>query len=146
MLGGHQSQGFYSQSFYDELAEFSRHPVFDQFKEDPNTLVLLDNVRLGGVELGSLVKLKVTDTSFARALQEDTQGHYIKLKYYHKYTCQGEHEYSPMAMLWLNGAVPAAKVLMQRGYPHLIPPAELIATFLVYFFLATITAGSSVPA
>jgi predicted transcriptional regulator len=51
-----------------------------------------------------------------------------------------------MAMLWLNGGVKGVKVLLQRGFPHLISEETLILFFVVYFILAALTAGSSVPA
>ena len=51
-----------------------------------------------------------------------------------------------MAMLWLNGGVKAVKVLLQRGFPHMLSWQVLIVFCIVYFFLAAITAGISVPA
>ena len=51
-----------------------------------------------------------------------------------------------MAMLWLNGGVKAVKVLLQRGFPHMLSWQVLLVFCVVYFFLAAITAGISVPA
>ena len=51
-----------------------------------------------------------------------------------------------MAMLWLNGGVKGVKVLMQRGFPHMISKTTLGSFLVVYFILAAITAGTNVPA
>ena len=49
------------------------------------------------------------------------QGKYIHLHYEHFYTCDPKsHTYNDMAMLWLNGGVKGVKVLMQRGFPHMV--------------------------
>ena len=72
---------------------------------------------------------------------------YIHLHYSHRHTCNKDnHEYNEMSMLWLNGGVKAVKVLLQRGFPHMLSATCLIVFFLVYFVLASITAGISVPA
>ena len=101
-------------------SEISSYKAPAAFQSNPNNVVLLDN--------------------------QDTNGDYVHLHYYHRYSCPGSHDYSAMAMLWVNGGIKAAKVLMQRGFPHMIPIPELITTFFVYFALAAYTAGSSVPA
>ena len=49
-------------------------------------------------------------------------------------------------MLWLNGGVKGVKVLMQRGFPHLLSWQVLVVFFCVYFCLASYTSGTSVPA
>ena len=75
------------------------------------------------------------------------QGKYIHLHYEHFYTCDPKsHTYNDMAMLWLNGGVKGVKVLMQRGFPHMISKTTLVLFSLVYFFLAAFTAGTNVPA
>jgi H+/Cl- antiporter ClcA len=74
-------------------------------------------------------------------------GKYIHLHYEHFYTCDpNSHTYNDMAMLWLNGGVKGVKVLMQRGFPHMISKATLGSFLVVYFVLAAITAGTNVPA
>ena len=46
---------------------------------------------------------------------------YIHLHYSHTYTCDSSnHEYNEMSMLWLNGGVKAVKVILQRGFPHML--------------------------
>jgi len=70
----------------------------------------------------------------------------IKLYYSHKYTCKGDYEYNEMAGLWLNGGVKSAKKLMERGFPTALSWHTLLVFFVVYFFLAALTAGISVPA
>ena len=75
------------------------------------------------------------------------QGKYIHLHYEHFYTCDPKsHTYNDMAMLWLNGGVKGVKVLMQRGFPHMVSKQTLIIFCAVYFVLAALTAGTSVPA
>ncbi len=69
----------------------------------------------------------------------------IHLHYQHSYTCNAT-EYSSMSMLWLNGGVKGVKVLMQRGFPHMISWQVLLTFFVVYFVLTVYTAGVSVPA
>jgi len=77
----------------------------------------------------------------------DNGNPYIHLHYVHGYSCDASnHEYNEMAMLWLNGGVKAVKVLLQRGFPHMLSWQVLIVFCIVYFFLAAITAGISVPA
>ena len=89
-------------------------------------------VKLGGVE----------DVAWL-----DNGNPYIHLHYTHKYSCDASnHEYNEMAMLWLNGGVKAVKVLLQRGFPHMLSWQVLLVFCVVYFFLAAITAGISVPA
>ena len=70
----------------------------------------------------------------------------MDLHYGHAFTCDAETEYNDMAMLWLNGGVKAVKVLMQRGFPHLISPGALAVYFVVYYILAMLTSGTHVPA
>ena len=75
------------------------------------------------------------------------QGKYIHLHYEHFYTCDPKsHTYNDMAMLWLNGGVKGVKVLMQRGFPHMVSKQTLVIFCAVYFFLAAFTAGTNVPA
>ena len=75
------------------------------------------------------------------------QGPYIHVHYEHTYTCgKDSHTFNDMAMLWLNGGVKGVKVLMQRGFPHLISPTTLWWFLGVYFLLAAFTAGTHVPA
>ena len=69
----------------------------------------------------------------------------IHLHYQHSYTCNST-DYNSMSMLWLNGGVKGVKVLMQRGFPHMISWPVLITFFVLYFVLAACTAGASVPA
>ena len=71
---------------------------------------------------------------------------YIKLYYSHKFTCKGKYEYNEMAGLWLNGGVKSAKKLMERGFPTALSWHTLLVFFIVYFLLAALTAGISVPA
>ncbi len=70
----------------------------------------------------------------------------IKVYYAHKYTCKGKYEYNEMAGLWLNGGVKSAKKLMERGFPTALSWHTLLVFFIVYFILAALTAGISVPA
>lgn len=75
-------------------------------------------------------------------------GHHSKdiyLHYQHAYTCE-DGSYNGMSMLWLNGGVKGVKVLMQRGFPHLLSWEVLLVFCAVYFFLAAYTSGVSVPA
>ena len=77
----------------------------------------------------------------------DNYAPYIHLHYSHTYVCDTKnHEYNEMAMLWLNGGVKAVKVLLQRGFPHMLSAHCLIVFCIIYFILAAITAGISVPA
>jgi chloride channel 7 len=77
----------------------------------------------------------------------DNDSKYIHLHYSHLYTCSNDnHEYNEMAMLWMNGGVKAVKVILQRGFPHMLSWQVLLVFCLVYFCLAAITAGISVPA
>jgi H+/Cl- antiporter ClcA len=75
------------------------------------------------------------------------QGPYIHVHYEHTYTCgKKSHTFNDMAMLWLNGGVKGVKVLMQRGFPHLLSVGTLWKFLIAYFFLASITAGTHIPA
>jgi len=75
------------------------------------------------------------------------QGPYIHVHYEHTYTCgKKSHTFNDMAMLWLNGGVKGVKVLMQRGFPHLVSVGTLWKFLIAYFFLASITAGTHIPA
>ena len=69
----------------------------------------------------------------------------IELHYQHSYTCD-DADFNSMSMLWLNGGVKAVKVLMQRGFPNMIPWHVLLVFCGVYFVLAAYTSGTSVPA
>ena len=72
---------------------------------------------------------------------------YVHLHYVHAFSCDAnKHKFNEMAMLWLNGGVKAVKVLLQRGFPYMHSWQVLLVFFLCYFFLASITAGISVPA
>ena len=72
---------------------------------------------------------------------------YIHVHYPHAYTCpDAEHDFNDMAMLWLNGGVYGVKVLFQRGFPYLLRWHTLLTFFILYFILAAVTAGTSVPA
>lgn len=78
---------------------------------------------------------------------DDGRGEHIHLHYPHAYTCNASaHEYNGMAMLWLNGGVKGVKVLMQRGFPHLLTWPVLLSFCGVYFTVAACTSGCSVPA
>ena len=100
----------------DRLAQ---HRVSDDLQEEPwNDVVWIDN----------------TDAEQS-----------IHLNYQHSYTCNAT-DYSSMSMLWLNGGVKGVKVLMQRGFPHMISWQVLVAFFVVYFVLTVYTSGVSVPA
>ena len=70
---------------------------------------------------------------------------HIHLHYQHSYTCD-EEDYNAMSMLWLNGGVKAVKVLLQRGFPHMLSWSVLLVFFVAYFLLAAYTSGVSVPA
>ena len=69
----------------------------------------------------------------------------VNLHYQHSYNCNTT-DYSSMSMLWLNGGVKGVKVLMQRGFPHMISWQVLLTFFVAYFVLTVCTAGASVPA
>ena len=70
---------------------------------------------------------------------------HIHLHYQHSYTCE-PGDYNGMSMLWLNGGVKGVKVLMQRGFPHMLSWQVLLTFFVAYFLLAAYTSGVSVPA
>ena len=70
---------------------------------------------------------------------------HIHLHYQLSYTCD-DGDYNGMSMLWLQGGVKAAKVLMQRGFPHMLSWQVLAVFFVCYFFLAAYTSGVAVPA
>jgi CBS domain-containing protein len=70
---------------------------------------------------------------------------HIHLHYQHGFTCP-EGDYNPMSMLWLNGGVKGVKVLLQRGFPHMLSWEVLVVFFCVYFLFAAYTSGVSVPA
>lgn len=81
------------------------------------------------------------------AVMLDNGNEHIHLHYAHAYTCNATSgDYNPMAMLWLNGGVKGVKVLMQRGFPHLLNAPVLGIFCVVYFVLAALTSGCSVPA
>ena len=62
----------------------------------------------------------------------DKNNTYIHLHYSHSHTCgKDSHQYNDMAMLWLNGGVKAVKVLLQRGFPHMISASALIVFCVV---------------
>jgi hypothetical protein len=69
----------------------------------------------------------------------------VQLHYQNTYTCS-EDEYNEMAMLWLNSGVKSVKVLMQRGFPHMLGWQTLLPFFGSYFLLAAYSSGTSVPA
>jgi chloride channel 7 len=93
---------------------------------------------------GHLYKAKVSPDEIVWV---DKESKYIQLHYSHMHICDyNSHEYNEMAMLWLNGGVKAVKVLLQRGFPHMLSWPVLLVFFCVYFLLAAITAGISVPA
>ena len=45
-----------------------------------------------------------------------------------------------------NGGMKGVKVLLQRGFPHMLPWHVLVVFFAIYFILAAYTSGISVPA
>jgi chloride channel 7 len=102
--------------------------------------------------LSSLSKYK-TDASYIEGHPEqdvawiDNTQQYIHLHYTHAHTCgKGSHQYNDMAMLWMNGGVKAVKVLLQRVFPYMLSAEVLVVFCVVYFVLAALTAGISVPA
>ena len=84
-----------------------------------------------------------TDVVWIDNSGDDSQ--HVHLHYQHSYTCN-ETDYNGMSMLWLNGGVKGVKVLMQRGFPHMISCEVLLVFFVAYFILAAYTSGVSVPA
>ena len=80
-----------------------------------------------------------------RWLDNSDEHKHIHLHYQHSYTCN-QTDYNAMSMLWLNGGVKGVKVLMQRGFPHMLSWEVLLVFFCVYFVLASYTSGTSVPA
>ena len=70
----------------------------------------------------------------------------IQLHYQHSYTCANKGDYNPMSMLWLNGGVKGVKVLLQRGFPHMLSWQVLLVFFVFYFVFAAYTSGVAVPA
>ena len=52
----------------------------------------------------------------------------VHLHYQQEYECDTE-DYNEMAMLWLNSGVKAVKVLLQRGFPHMLSWQALLAFF-----------------
>ena len=85
------------------------------------------------------------EDAWKEAVLIDNANDHVHLHYPHSYTCNGT-DYNGMAMLWLNGGVKGVKVLMQRGFPNLLSPAVLAVFCVVYFVLAAMTSGSSIPA
>ncbi len=73
------------------------------------------------------------------------EGKDIHLHYQHSYTCE-DGSYNGMSMLWLNGGVKGVKVLLQRGFPHMLSWDVLLVFCAAYFWLAAYTSGVSVPA
>ena len=54
-------------------------------------------------------------------MMDNTDLHkHIHLHYQHSYTCENQGDYNAMSMLWLNGGVKGVKVLLQRGFPHML--------------------------
>lgn len=70
----------------------------------------------------------------------------IQLHYQHSYNCPDRNDYNAMSMLWLNGGVKGVKVLLQRGFPHMLSWQVLLVFFAVYFVFAAYTSGVAVPA
>lgn len=70
----------------------------------------------------------------------------IRLHYQHSYTCESDGDFNAMAMLWLNGGLKGVKVLLQRGFPHMLGADVLLVFCVVYFLLAAYSSGTSVPA
>eukprot|EP01043_Picozoa_sp_COSAG02_P009157 COSAG02_NODE_306_length_25175_cov_76.540118_18_plen_820_part_00 len=70
----------------------------------------------------------------------------IQLHYQHSYTCPDRSDFNSMSMLWLNGGVKGVKVLLQRGFPHMLSWQVLLVFFAVYFLFAAYTSGVAVPA
>ena len=71
---------------------------------------------------------------------------YIHVHYPHAYTCpDAEHDFNDMAMLWLNGGVYGVSAV-----PAWLPLPSSVAhaadVLHLYFILAAVTAGTSVPA
>lgn len=88
-----------------------------------------------------------SEDAWKDAIMIDNGNEHIHLHYPHAYTCNATSgDYNPMAMLWLNGGVKGVKVLMQRGFPHLLNVPVLSIFCVVYFVLAALTSGCSVPA
>jgi len=80
-------------------------------------------------------------------MMDNTDLHkHIHLHYQHSYTCENQGDYNAMSMLWLNGGVKGVKVLLQRGFPHMLSWQVLLVFFCCYFCLAAYTSGVSVPA
>jgi hypothetical protein len=67
---------------------------------------------------------------------------HIHLHYQHEYNCDNG-DYNAMSMLWLNGGVKGVKVLLQRGFPHMLSWHVLLVFFVAYFLLAAYTSGVS---
>ena len=86
------------------------------------------------------------DKAFYDVINLPKGGATVKLNYPLSYTCSGKYQYNEMAGLWLKGGVAAAKTLMERGFPTELSASTLIVFFFVYFVLAALTAGISVPA
>eukprot|EP00941_MAST-03F_sp_MAST-3F-sp1_P005392 g5392.t1 len=85
-------------------------------------------------------------------LEDNINGDFFHLHYTHSFNCPSDTNadkiqlYNEMASLWLNGGLKAVKFLLMRGVPHLISPSTLTCFGIVYFLIAAITAGVSVPA
>lgn len=86
------------------------------------------------------------DVVWIDTFPNDKLNEHMNIHYPHQYSCKNSTEFNAMAMLWLNGGVKGVKVLMQRGFPHVIPGTVLLIFCPVYFMLAAITSGISVPA
>jgi chloride channel 7 len=113
--------------------------------ENATGLRLLEN--LHGVVNKHRVVPEHRDITHWDTIYLDNASPYIHVHYEHTYTCgKKSHTFNDMAMLWLNGGVKGVKVLMQRGFPHLISTETLWIFFGAYFLLASTTAGTHVPA
>ena len=141
--------GNLSSILYEEAKSASSHDGHIML-DNMNDAAFATSRRLTSTSARTLTAADASSSSSSSASGSSSGGlhgsKYIHLHYEHSYTCIGPHDYSDMAMLWLNGGVKGVKVLLQRGFPHMISPETLALFCVVYFFLAAITAGTSVPA
>jgi hypothetical protein len=88
-----------------------------------------------------------TDIFLPMRDEETNDGAYFDLSYSHSFTCdKSTKTFNEMSMLWLNGGIKGIKILLMRGVPRLVGIDTCLIFGVVYFCLAAITAGISVPA
>ena len=122
----------------DTIPSFYQHDFGTGSIPSQDLRKVLDNVRVVPEHRANVHDTVILDNAM-------DQGPFIHVHYEHTYNCK-MNTFNDMAMLWLNGGVKGVKVLLQRGFPHLLSTTTLWSFLIVYFLLASITAGTHVPA